>query len=63
MKSLKLLALIVCASALVAGCASKKCCASKPACAGTAAKPACGMQCCADAKVDCAHCPKCSAKK
>lgn len=56
MKSLKLLALIVCASAFVVGCSSSKCCAPK-------AESACGMQCCADGKTTCATCPKCSAKK
>jgi len=57
MKTLKLLALIVCAAALVTGCACDKCSAKKEA------KASCGMQCCTDAKTDCAHCPVCSAKK
>ena len=57
MKSIKLLALIVCTAALVAGCASKKCCAT-----GTATA-ACGMKCCTDAKATCATCPTCTAKK
>lgn len=57
MKSIKLLALIVCASALVAGCATKKCCATGNAPA------ACGMKCCTASNATCATCPTCTAKK
>ena len=56
MKTLKLLTLIVCVSALWAGCASNKCCTST-------ATASCGHKCCIDAKTDCAHCPVCMAKK
>ena len=58
MKLIKLFALTLCAaSLLLAGC--KTCCQEK----SSTAKAACGMECCTDAKTDCAHCPKCSAKK
>lgn len=58
MKLIKLFALTLCAaSLLLAGC--KTCCQEKCA----TAKAACGMECCTNAKTDCAHCPKCSAKK
>jgi len=57
MKTLKLLALIVCTAAIATGCASSKCCAKKETSAS------CGMKCCSDAKTDCAHCATCSAKK
>ncbi len=57
MKPIKLLALIVCAAALVAGCATKKCCSAETATA------ACGMKCCTDSKASCATCPTCTAKK
>ncbi len=58
MKSIKLLALIVCAAALVAGCATKKCCSAEKT-----ATASCGMKCCADGKTTCATCATCSAKK
>ena len=56
MKHLIKLLAVVCAAALITGCA----CCGKSKCS---AKPACGMQCCADAKASCATCPTCSAKK
>lgn len=52
----KLVTLALCAATLLlAGC---KCCGGK-----SAAKSACGMECCANAKATCATCPTCSAKK
>ncbi len=58
MKSIKLLVLVLgITSLLLAGC--KTCCQEKC----SSAKAACGMECCTNAKTDCAHCPKCSAKK
>jgi len=54
MKSIKLLALIVCTAALWAGCASHH---------SSASASACGMKCCADGKTTCATCAICSAKK
>ena len=62
MKTIKILALLVCASALLTTGCSSSCC-HKKAEACSANKPSCGMKCCADAKTDCAHCPMCSAKK
>lgn len=56
MKFIKLLALLVCASALCAGCACSKCKSEKAA-------ASCGMKCCTDSKSTCATCPTCSAKK
>jgi len=64
MKTIKVLALLVCASALfVTGCCST-CCGKKASCssATACAKPSCAMKCCVDAKTDCAKCPKCSTK-
>ncbi len=60
MKLVKYLSIAVCAATLLlAGCKSSTCCKAD----GSAAKASCGMQCCTDAKTDCAHCAKCSPKK
>ena len=61
MKTIKLFALLVCASALFTTGCSSSCCHKKAACSKS---PVCakGHQCCLDAHTDCAHCPKCSAK-
>ena len=45
------------AAVILSGCSST-CCKKE-----SAAKSACGMQCCADGKTTCATCPTCSAKK
>ena len=59
MKLVRCFSIVVCVTGLLlAGCKSSTCCS-----ADAAAKSSCGMQCCADAKTDCAKCPKCSAKK
>lgn len=58
MKTIKLLTLcaaLVCAATLITGCA----CCGKSKCA---AKPACGMKCCADSGATCATCPSCAKK-
>lgn len=58
MKIVRLLAITLCATALLfTGC--KTCC--KENC--PKAKASCGMECCKTAGTDCAHCPKCSPKK
>ena len=65
MKTIKILALVICASALfTTGCKSR-CHNQAAGCpkAAACAKPACKMQCCAEAKTDCAHCPKCTPAK
>ncbi len=67
MKTIKILALVICASALfTTGCKSHCChkqAAGCPKAAAACAMPSCKMQCCADAKTDCAHCPKCTPAK
>lgn len=64
MKTIKILALLVCASALfTTGCHSchKHSGCQKAACSSY--KNTCGHPCCIEAKTDCAHCPKCTPAK